>query len=188
MMWISVHAWNSQQILKWKNSVDTNHLESLVFGIAPGSPARLQSFLSWEELYFKIFGVIRCDWSTSVIAGNAMEAMWAVGCCAPKRRAHGMSLCGNVCLCTAMCFLSLFLGSFSHVSVSILSCSGLFVFILSYFIIFKDTCLFSTEKESVWIWMGGEAGKIWEELKEGNHNHNILCERNQFSIIKNFLL
>lgn len=57
--------------------------------------------------------------------------------------------------------------------------SGLFIFLLSYFIIIiLDACLYSNEREkgNLWIRVGREVGRIWEEMGEGKHNE-ILYEK-----------
>lgn len=50
---------------------------------------------------------------------------------------------------------------------------------LSYFL---DSFLYSNERErerKVWVWMGGEVGRIWEEFGVGDLNQNVLYEKNQ---------
>lgn len=77
-----------------------------------------------------------------------------------------------------MCFLCF---SFGFFPPFLLSYSGLFVSILSYVL---DACLYSNErkKERIWIWVGGEVRKTWEELGEGNCNQNTLYEKHLFPI------
>lgn len=100
-------------------------------------------------------------------------------------------------LCVPMCIsmhLYMFFVLFSlalcfSACLFILSCTGLFgfiLFIIIMFIINIVTCLFSDKRkqERIWIWVGGwvgerESGKSWGR---GNHNQNILFEKNLFSV------
>lgn len=93
-----------------------------------------------------------------------------------------------VCLC-ALC-MSLYLHAFLVLFLClnfppvcfVLFWPDYFTFYLTLFIflkLFSGTCLFSHEREekkSMWIWMGGEVERIWEEFGRANHNQNILYE------------
>jgi hypothetical protein len=88
---------------------------------------------------------------------------------------YGFSMCEYMHV-SASVFLVLFLWLFCFLFVY-LYC--LFVSVL--FLLFW-VCLYSNwrEKERVWIWVGGEVKRIWEESREGNHNQNILYKKFQF--------
>lgn len=77
----------------------------------------------------------------------------------------------NVCL--ASVFLVLFFGFFFFCSY-ILSCTGLFVSVLSYCYFFR--CLFSNEREKKTVDLGGWGGSEWG-WRRGNHNQNVLHEK-----------
>jgi hypothetical protein len=75
-----------------------------------------------------------------------------------------------------VCFLCFFFVSFLlSVCLLCLSYSGLFVFILSYFL---DARLYSNEKEKerVWPWIG-EVQRIWEELREGKPSSEYTIQK-----------
>lgn len=69
-------------------------------------------------------------------------------------------------------FLMHFILFFSSIFLFVMSYPGwlvsFYLLILSSFY-FLCGCLYSNEikKENVWIWVGGEAGRIWKELGDG---------------------
>lgn len=81
-------------------------------------------------------------------------------------------VCVRMCTCVRMCmsqvvymFLMLCFGSFF--CFFDLPYSGLFLlYIIIIIIIIIDACLYTNERKKVWIWMGGEVRRIWEELGE----------------------
>lgn len=91
-----------------------------------------------------------------------------------------------VCQCLPVFLVGFFLWLFLFACLSVYF--ALFRFVYIYFILLSllllllfliDACLFFNEREKkrVWIWVNGEAGGIWEELREGNHIQNISHER-----------
>ena len=93
---------------------------------------------------------------------------------------YGIYVCAIVCVSLSMyvlCSFSFFFPSYS----------GLFYFFsfLPFFLkIILDLSYSDREKERVWIWVGGEMERIWEELWERDYNQNILYRQNLFSPIQ----
>lgn len=85
-------------------------------------------------------------------------------------------MCKHMYLSVYM-FLVLFLWLFFIFLLLFFICFALLEFGFILFLFFR--CLLSNEKERAWIWVGGEADKIWQELGRGSHNQNILHEKNK---------
>lgn len=93
---------------------------------------------------------------------------------------YGIPECMNGWVCVYFCFLCLILGSF----LSVLFYSNVFVFVLSYLILFYhrplEACLFSSERQK-----GGTSSSegLWGGImrrKKGNQNQDTLYEKIYF--------
>lgn len=89
----------------------------------------------------------------------------------------GISVCANVCL-FYVCVLCFFFDSFS--SVVFHPVSICFLFTLFYYDNL-DVCILMREKEKVWVCMGGELGRVWEELYKKFYFQKVL-KRDYISI------